>query len=161
MNIVIGTIALFVLAQWLWRRLESGDDRAQALRGVRHLAIVNGPRVIVALISAGLFAELLPEQVVRTHLGDTSGITGVLIGMALGVLTPGGAFVSFALAAGAMKAGATEAAMVAYITAWALFAFTKVIAEELAILGPRFILARISVTFALPFLAGMLAMAVG
>ena len=79
---------------------------------------MNTPRLIVALISAGLFAELLPEEVVRTYLGNTSGMTGVLLGAGLGVLTPGGAFVSFALAAGASQAGASTAALVAYISAW-------------------------------------------
>lgn len=161
MNIVIGTVALLALAQWLWRRLDGPAERAEALSRLRRMVIVTTPRVIVALISAGLFAELLPQEVVRAHLGDTSGIKGVALGAVLGVLTPGGAFVSFALAAGAMQAGATEPAMVAYITAWSLFALTKLIAEEMAFLGLQFLITRVKVTCAVPLVAGCVAMLAG
>lgn len=159
MNIVIGTLALMGLAGWVWRRLETDDNRAAAIIGVRRMIVTNLPRLMVALVSAGLFAELLPEQVVDRYLGDTSGLSGVLLGAALGVVTPGGAFVSFALAAGAMNAGATEPAMVAYLTAWSLFSLTKMMAEELAFLGPRFILARAAVSLPVPVIAGSIALA--
>ncbi|MEL7151180.1 MAG: permease [Pseudomonadota bacterium] len=154
MNIVIGTLVLLALAAWVWQRLETDARRREAYAGVWRMIVVNGPRLTVALISAGLFAELLPEDTVRAYLGDTSGFQGVLLGTALGVITPGGAFVSFALAAGAMQAGATTPAMVAYLTSWALFAVTKVIAEELSLLGPSFLMRRVAVTLPIPVLAG-------
>lgn len=158
MNIVIGTIALMALAGWVWRKLETTENRTAAFAGVRAMLITNMPRLIVAMISAGLFAELLPDAVVRQYLGDTSGFHGVLLGTALGVVTPGGAFVSFALAAGAMQAGATTPAMVAYLTAWSLFAVTKVITEELAFMGPRFLIRRVVVTTPIPLIAGSVAL---
>ncbi len=158
MNILIGTLVLMAIAAWFWRKLETNDRRTKAYASVWRMVRFNMPRLVVALISAGLFAELLPEDVVRQYLGDTSGFTGVLLGAALGVFTPGGAFVAFALAAGAASAGATEAALVAYIVAWALFALTKVITEELAFLGARFILVRAAISFPLPILAGALAL---
>ena len=161
MNIVIGTIVLMALAAWVWRTLETGERRARAFAGVRRMLVTNLPRLMVALVSAGLFAELLPEAVVARYLGDTSGFAGVLLGAALGVVTPGGAFVSFALAAGAMEAGATDPALIAYIAAWALFAITKLVAEELAFLGPRFIAMRIAVSLPLPVIAGGIALGLG
>lgn len=158
MNILIGTLVLALLAAWVWRKLETDLRRREAYAGVWRMLVTNTPRLVVALISAGLFAELLPEDTVRAYLGDTSGFQGVLLGTALGVVTPGGAFVSFALAAGATQAGATTPAMVAYLTAWALFALTKVIAEELAFLGPSFLLRRVAVTLPIPMLAGGMAL---
>ncbi|MEO1536144.1 MAG: permease [Pseudomonadota bacterium] len=158
MNIVVGTLVLFVLAAWIWRRLETEPNRQQARASVWRMVLTNTPRLLVALISAGLFAELLPEETVRAYLGDTSGMTGVLLGTLLGIVTPGGAFVSFALAAGAMQAGATIPAMVAYLTSWSLFALTKVIAEEIAFLGPHFLLRRVAVSFPVPVLAGSAAL---
>lgn len=158
MNILIGTIVLATLAGWIWHRLDTDANRRVAYGGVRRMLVLNLPRLVLALISAGLFAELLPESLVQHYLGDTSGFQGVLLGTILGILTPGGAFVSFALAAGAMKAGATMPAMVAYVTSWALFALTKMMAEELAFLGPTFILARVAVTAPLPLIAGGLAL---
>ncbi len=154
MNIVIGTIVLMLLAGWVWQRLETQDNRRKAYDGVLRMGLSTLPRLVVALISAGLFAELLPDSLVRQYLGDTSGLTGVLVGMALGIVTPGGAFVAFALAAGAMNAGAAAPAMVAYVTAWGLFALTKLIAEELAFLGGRFIVTRVAVTLPFPLIAG-------
>ncbi len=160
MNILIGTLLLMLLAGWVWQKLETDTHRREAYAGVWRLIVTNTPRLVVALISAGLFAELLPEETVRAYLGDTSGLQGVLLGTALGVVTPGGAFVSFALAAGAMQAGATTPAMVAYLTAWALFALTKVIAEELAFLGPHFLLRRVAVTVPIPVLTGAMALVI-
>ncbi|MBO9465137.1 hypothetical protein J7443_07855 [Tropicibacter sp. R15_0] len=158
MNIVIGTLVLMALAAWAWRKLETGAARDQALQGVRSMVITNLPRVVLALISAGLFADLLPETLVRQYIGDTSGFTGVVIGMGLGIFTPGGAFVSFALAAGALQAGATAPAIVAYISAWGLFALTKIIAEELAFLGPRFLFTRVILSCPIPLLTGGVAL---
>ncbi len=159
MNILIGTVVLAVLALWVWQKLETEANRSEAYAGVWRMIRMNLPRLVIALISAGLFAELLPEDTVRRYLGDTSGFQGVLLGSVLGVLTPGGAFVSFALAAGAMNAGATMPAMVAYLTSWALFAVTKVITEELAFLGPKFILKRVMVSWPIPLIAGGTALA--
>ncbi|MEO1700602.1 MAG: permease [Pseudomonadota bacterium] len=159
MNILIGTIVLALMAGWFWQKLETDERRAEAYSGVRRMLINNAPRLLVALVSAGLFAELLPEEVVRQYLGDTSGFKGVALGMMLGILTPGGAFVSFALAAGATQAGATAPAMMSYLTAWALFAITKVMAEELALLGARFIVTRFAVSIPLPLLVGGIALA--
>ena len=65
---------------------------------------------------------------------------------------------SFALAAGAMQAGATAPAKMSYLSAWALFSLTKVMAEELALLGPRFILARFAISFPVPLLVGSIAL---
>ena len=159
MNIVIGTLVLMALAGWVWQRLETPERQAQALAGALRMVRTNLPRLIVALVSAGLFAELLPEEIVNLYLGDTSGLTGVLLGAALGVVTPGGAFVAFALAAGAMGAGATHPAMVAYLTSWALFSLTKMVAEELTFLGPRFIAMRVAISFPLPVVAGVIVLA--
>lgn len=161
MNIVIGTILLAVVAAWVWQRLETEPRRAEAFRGALRMVRMNLPRLVIALVSAGLFAELLPEEVVRRFLGDTAGFHGVLLGAGLGILTPGGAFVSFALAAGAMKAGAATPALVAYVTAWALLAITKVVAEELSFLEWRFTVTRMALTAPIPLVAGGVAMLVG
>lgn len=159
MNILIGTLVLLALAGWVWRQLETSDRRALAYAGLVRMLRTNLPRLTLALICAGLFAELLPEEIVRRYLGDTSGFQGVVIGMVLGILTPGGVFVSFALAAGAMNAGATAPAMMSYLTAWALFAFMKLIAEELVLLGPGFMWRRVAISLPVPLIIGAITLA--
>ncbi len=161
MNILIGTVVLILLAAWVWARLDTDARRRDAFAGAARMVRTNLPRLMLALVSAGLFAELLPEDTVRQYLGDSSGFRGVLLGMGLGILTPGGAFVSFALAAGAIGAGATAPAMMAYLTAWSLFGLTRVVAEELAFLGPGFILRRAAISVPIPLLVGGIAMLLG
>lgn len=160
MNILIGTLVLIGLAAWVWHKLETGARREQALRGMMAMVRMNLPRMVVAMISAGMYAELLPEALVRQYLGDTAGLSGLLLGTVLGMLTPGGAFVSFALAAGAMGAGATVPAMVAYLTSWGLFSITKMLGGEVSLMGPRFIAQRVAISLPVPLIAGALAMLV-
>lgn len=161
MNILIGTIVLFALTGWVWQKLGTDDHRAQTFRTMQAMVLTNLPRMMVALITAGLLAELLPEEMVRQYLGDAAGFSGIALGMVLGIMTPGGAFVSFALGAGALSAGAAAPAMISYMTAWALFSLTKMLTEEMAFLGPRFIVQRVAVSLPIPLFAGGIALALG
>jgi hypothetical protein len=79
-----------------------------------------------------------------------------LLAIALGPLTPGGAFVSFAIGAAALKAGASPAAGIAYVTSWSLFSTTKIFAYELSFMGRHATLMRILVSLPVPFaIAGL------
>lgn len=80
---------------------------------------------MVALLGAAFVAELSPEDKIEAAFGVGSGPAGVLLAVAHGPITPGGAFVSFAVGAAALKAGAAPAPVVAYVTSWSLFALTK------------------------------------
>ena len=154
MNIIIGTIVLFALAGYLWQKLETPERRNHAIASAINTMRGNIPRICVALIGAAYFAELLPQEFIERTLGDAAGARAIFLGTLLGVLTPGGAFVSFALAAAAFQAGASATAMVSYLSAWALFGITKMMAEELAIMGPGFIFTRIAVSFPIPVVVG-------
>jgi len=108
-------------------------------------------RVLIALLGAGFFAELLPEAQVRRLLGSDAGLAGVLLAVALGPITPGGAFVSFAVGAAALKAGAAPTAVVAYVTSWSLFSTTKIFAYEVPFMGWRATATRLLVSLPVPF----------
>ncbi|MEO0915039.1 MAG: hypothetical protein AAFY59_18980 [Pseudomonadota bacterium] len=147
MNILIGTVLLGALALWVWRRLETAEARRKALVATRATLIYTLPRVVIALVGASFFAELMPEEIIERFFGAESGLSAIGLATLLGILTPGGAFVSFAIAAAALKAGAAAPAILTYVTAWALFSITKIMAEEMAFLGPRLILVRLSVSW--------------
>ena len=87
----------------------------------------------------------------RQLLGEEAGIAAVLLAVVLGPLTPGGAFVSFAIAAAALKTGASPVAAIAYVTSWSLFSTTKIFAYELSFMGRRATLLRILVSLPVPF----------
>lgn len=161
MNILIGTVLLVGVAAWLWRKLPDETTRAHAHREILDLAIFIFPRIVIALIGAALFADLLPEDVVRDIFGVDAGLWGLAIAVVLGPLTPGGPFVCFAIAAAGLQVGATEGTVMGYVTSWAAFSLTKVLAYELPILGANITAKRLVLSLPIPFLVGFATMALG
>lgn len=156
-NVLIGTILLGGLAVWLWSKLPDPDARDTARREAVQLARFILPRITVALVGAAFFADLLPEDRVRELFGAGAGITGLLLAALLGPLTPGGAFVCFAVAAAGLAVGASNAAVLAYVTAWALFSVTKLLAYEMPLINRDFALRRVALSLPLPFIVAVAA----
>lgn len=113
--------------------------------------------VAVSFLAAGFAEVLVPSEWVRATLGDDSGLRGLAIASAAGVLTPAGPFVSMPIAAALARSGAGLGPVVAFLTAWALLALHRFIAWEVPILGWRLAVLRYGVCLLLPFLAGWLA----
>ena len=116
------------------------------------------PLLIFAFIMAGMVQTLLPRELLSKWIGEESGMRGILIGTLAGSITPGGPYVSLPLAAGFLRAGAGVGTMVAFITAWSLWAVSR-LPMEIGILGWKFTLVRLACTFFFPPIAGFLAQA--
>ena len=116
------------------------------------------PRIAMAIVVAGLFAVILPTELVANWLGRDAGMTGILVGALAGGVTPGGPMLSFPIVTILFKAGAGVGPLIAYLTAWSVFALHRLFAFELPMMGARFALLRLASSLALPFLAGILAM---
>lgn len=86
------------------------------------------PQIMLGVVGAGYIAALLPQEVVGRWLGADSGITGIAIAMIGGALTPGGPVIGFSVGAAALKGGAGTPQVIAYCTAWALFAVQRLYA---------------------------------
>jgi hypothetical protein len=112
-------------------------------------------------MGSGYIAAALPHDMVGQWLGDSSGLTGIAIATVAGALTPGGPVVGFALGAAALKGGAGAPQVIAYSTAWALFAFPRLFTYELPILPARVVWLRVVASLPVPFLAAYAAMLVG
>jgi uncharacterized membrane protein YraQ (UPF0718 family) len=115
------------------------------------------PVIGVALPMATLFAELVPPDVAEGALGRGSGLVGILLATAAGMLLPGGPFVAFPLVLAFLAAGAGPAQMVALISAWSVLGLHRVLVWEMPVMGRRFVLLRLASGAALPVLAGLLA----
>lgn len=89
-------------------------------------------------------------------VGAEAGVKGILIGTVAGGLTPGGPYVSLPLVAGLLRSGAGVGTVVAYLTAWSLWAVARLPMEE-GLLGWRFTGVRLACTFFFPPIAGLLA----
>lgn len=150
MNILIGTVLIGGMAVWLWRQLPNTAWRQAGLKATGSTLIFTVPRMVLALLGAGFFAALLPADQVRGLLGKDSGLSGIVLATMLGPVTPGGAFVAFAVAAAALKAGASTVAALVYVTSWSLFSLTKILAYEWPIMGRSEVALRVFVSLPAP-----------
>ena len=119
------------------------------------------PRVAIGVIGAGYIAAVLPQEIIIGWLGPDSGWLGVLMATIAGAATPGGPVIGFSLGAVALKAGAGPPQVIAYVVAWALFAFQRLIIWEIPFMPARFVWFRAAVSLPFPFLAAAIAMAIG
>lgn len=160
MNILIGTALLWSVALYMLHRLRTTDPETlpQAVASARATIAFMLPRVFIGLIGAGFLAELLPVEQVEGLFGEGAGLRGVGLATLLGVLTPGGPFVAFAIGAAALQAGAGTAALMAYVTSWSVFCLNRSLAYELPLMGRRFMLVRWAVSLPLPILLGVIVM---
>lgn len=114
------------------------------------------PLLLFAFIVAGMIQVLLPQELLAKWIGEESGFKGILIGTVAGGLTPGGPYVSLPVVAGLLKAGAGVGTLVAFLTAWSLWAVAR-LPMEIGILGWKFTLVRLACTFFFPPIAGFIA----
>ena len=76
-------------------------------------------------------------------------------------LWPGGPVVGFSIGAAALKSGAGAPQVIAYTTAWALYAIHRLLIWEMPMMPARIVWLRALVSLPLPFLAAALAVLLG
>jgi len=119
------------------------------------------PRIALGVIGSGYIAAVIPQEVITGWLGPDSGWLGVLTAVVAGAATPGGPVVGFSIGAVALKAGGGPPQVIAYVIAWALFAFQRLLLWEIPFMPSRFVWFRAAVSVPFPFLAAAIAMAIG
>jgi hypothetical protein len=119
------------------------------------------PRIALGVIGSGYIAAIIPSEVIIGWLGPNSGWSGVLAAVIAGAATPGGPVVGFSIGAVALKSGGGAPQVIAYVIAWALFAFQRLILWEIPFMPARFVWFRAAVSLPFPFLAAAIAMAIG
>lgn len=119
------------------------------------------PRMAIGVLGSGFIAAALPQDIVVAWLGSSSGVLGIALAGIAGAMTPGGPVVGFAIAAAALKGGAGAPQVIAYSTAWALYAFPRLLTYELPIMPANVVWLRVVASLPLPFIAAWLAMLIG
>ena len=114
------------------------------------------PRLIPALILAGLLQVLVPQETVARYFGRAGGMKAILVASLAGVLTPGGPMISVPLMVVLANSGAGLPSLVAYMTAWSLFGVQRIIAWEAPLLGWKFVAVRVIPSLIFPVVAGWL-----
>ncbi|TFH01626.1 MAG: permease [Calditrichales bacterium] len=115
------------------------------------------PQIVMAILISGFFSVIVPTELVANWLGKDSGAKGILIGSLTGGLTPGGPIICLPIVAIIFKAGAGLGPIIAFLTAWSIFAIHRVFAYEIPLMGVRFVMIRLLSSVILPPLAGILA----
>ena len=120
------------------------------------LLIEIAPRMVAAFTLAGLAQAIVPQETIVRWMGQGSGHRGLLIGMSLGTITPGGPMTHFPVIASLYKVGVGIGPLVAYLSAWSLFGMQRIIMWEIPFLGAKVVAIRVAVSFIFPVLAGWL-----
>lgn len=115
------------------------------------------PRIVAAMIVAGMIWVMLPRDRLTRMIGSESGLRGLVVSAAAGVVTPGGPSAAFSLLAVLGGAGADRGALVAYITSWSMLGVQRIIVWDVPMMGAEFSLTRFLVSLPLPILAGLAA----
>jgi len=152
--LVVGILA--VIAATRGRVLLDDGVRAGVMEFILLL-----PRIGVGVVGSGFVAEALPNEWIAPWIGPESGLLGVAIATIGGALTPGGPVVGFSIGAAALKSGAGAPQVIAYSTAWALYAIHRLVIWEVPMMPARVVWLRALVSLPLPFLAAALAMLLG
>ena len=134
--------------------------REGATEGARDFVLLL-PRIMIGVVGSGYIAAIMPQNMITTWIGPNSGLLGITIATLAGAITPGGAVVGFSVGAAALKGGGGAPQVIAYTTAWSLYALPRLINWEVAMMPPRVVWLRAAVSIPLPFLAGVGAMLIG
>lgn len=145
-----------VMAVIAWIVLGPAAFQAAFDRNLYTLA-VTVPRMIFALAAAGFIWVMLPRDLLSRFIGRNSGLKGLIIATAGGIITPGGPASAFPLLAILGGAGADRGIMIAYITSWAMLGMQRILVWDLPLMGNEFTLVRILVSLPLPIIAGLIA----
>jgi uncharacterized membrane protein YraQ (UPF0718 family) len=152
-TIVMGVLAFALL---LIGYLKGQQQHVQGLREGAVLTVQVLPMLVFAFIIAGMIQVLIPRELISKWIGAESGWRGIMIGAIAGGLAPGGPYINLPVVAALMRAGASVATGVAFLTGWLVWSVTR-LPMEVGILGWRFTLIRLACTFFFPPLAGFLA----
>jgi uncharacterized membrane protein YraQ (UPF0718 family) len=150
--------AAFALLAGLACYLILGPDAfAEALADDVRMVISTLPRIVLALAVAGLVWMMLPRERLTRLIGGKSGLRGLLVATAAGVVTPGGPASAYPFLAVLAGSGADRGALVAFIVSWSMLGMQRILVWDVPFMGADFSLLRFVVSLPLPVLAGLIA----
>lgn len=152
-TIVMGVSAAVLLIAGYAR---GEGQHLEGMRSALGMTVSVLPLLLFAFVVAGMVQTLVSAETISRWVGAESGMRGIVIGTIAGGLAPGGPYVSLPVAAGLVRSGAGTGTMVAFLTAWSLWAVAR-LPMEVGVLGWRLTLARIVSTFFFPPIAGLIA----
>ena len=156
-NLILWTIALILIV--IVARRQGVKTVIGAGPGVGKSLLTLVPRMMFALLTAGFVGKILPSELIAGVIGQESGAGGILLASLLGGFVPGGPIISFPIVVVLQEAGAGLPQLIAFLTAWSVLAFHRVLIYELTMMGWRFSLLRLASSLILAPIAGLTTLA--
>jgi uncharacterized membrane protein YraQ (UPF0718 family) len=141
---------------FVWRR--NRDQFRQSLGAAKDNVLVMLPRIMLALITAGFVAKLLPSETVGHWIGPETGLSGIVVASLVGAAIPSGPIIAFPIVLVLLQAGAGIPQVIAFLTSWAVYALHRILMYEASLMGWHFAITRMISSIILPILAGLFAM---
>jgi uncharacterized membrane protein YraQ (UPF0718 family) len=114
-------------------------------------------KVLAGCLIGTFLALLVPRETVQRWVGGESGLVGLIVGTAVGIVMPGGGVTVFPMAGAFLVIGADVGATVAFLTSWMLLGFNRALIWELPFFGGEFLVWRALIALPLPIVAGLMA----
>jgi uncharacterized membrane protein YraQ (UPF0718 family) len=151
----LGFTGISVLSAYGCYAIGGGDAVIEGLKAAWSMLALVGSRLLAAFILAGFVQVLLPKNLIIKWVGAKSGMRGILIATAVGMITPGGPMLSFPLVAALFNLGAGYGPLIAYLTSWGNLNFFRIAVWEIPFMGVKFTALRFFVSLTLPVVAGL------
>jgi len=151
-TIFMGTLALALILVAYFR----GHLHIVGLKSSGKLLLNTLPLICFAIVVAGLIQVLVPKEIIAKWLGKEAGLKGILIGCAVGGVTPGAPYVVFPIIGSFYRAGASIGTIVGFVSAWSLWQVSR-LPYEIGLIGLRPTIARFVSTLIFPPIAGIIA----
>ena len=116
--------------------------------------------VPMALLAAGFLTPLVPGDFIARWLGDSAGMSAIMIGTLAGWCLPVPPIIFYPIVAVLLKTGAGMPALTALICAWSVFGIHRTMLMELPLMGRYFVTLRVMCSIAFPPIAGLIAILV-
>lgn len=152
-TLVMAALAAVLLLAALLRG--QGEHREGLRAGLTMTAQVL-PLLVLAFLVAGLVQAMLPREQIGRWVGAEAGWRGIFVGSLAGACAPGGPYVSLPIVAALLKAGAGAGTLVAFLTGWSVWAFSR-LPMEVGVMGWRLTAIRLASTLVFPPVAGFIA----
>lgn len=153
--LIIGGIGLVAAAAVHRLHGPAGIGRAMETATSVFLGVL--PAMLAGLLLAGSLKQLIPAGALAKWMGAESGWRGLGVATLAGMAMPGGPMAAFPLVLVLAQAGADRGALIAFIVAWALNGFQRVLVWEVPLLGADFAILRFLCGLPMGILAGALA----
>jgi len=117
-------------------------------------------RLLLGFTLGGLVRLLIPSELIARWLGHSSGLRGIFVGSYIGIIMPGGPYVTLPIIASIYSAGAGVGPVIALLTGRALLGIQMLVVWQIPFLGVGIPVARYLACLFVPPLVGLAGAAV-